>query len=29
MSYGNIYASTYWGYVEEDGWGGIYYDLTI
>lgn len=29
MSYGSIYDSTYWGYVEQNGWGGIYYDLTV
>lgn len=26
MSYGSIYTSTWWGYVEENGYGGIYYD---
>lgn len=29
MSYGSIYDSTWWGSPEEDGWGGIYYDLTV
>jgi hypothetical protein len=29
MSYGSIYSSTWWGYVEENGYGGIYYDLTV
>lgn len=29
MSYGSVYSSTWWGYVEENGWGGIYYNLTI
>lgn len=27
MSYGSIYESTWWGNPQEDGWGGIYYNL--
>ena len=27
MSYGSIYETTWWGSPQEDGWGGIYYDL--
>ena len=27
MSYGSIYETSWWGNPQEDGWGGIYYDL--
>ena len=23
--YGEIYNNTYWGYSQENGWGGMYY----
>lgn len=26
MSWGKIYETTDWGYVEENGWGAIYYN---
>ena len=29
MNYGSIYSSTWWGLPQENGWGGIYYDLTL
>jgi len=29
MSYGKIYETTWWGNPNENGWGGIYYDLAF
>tara|TARA_R100000654_G_scaffold55446_1_gene81790 strand:- start:2094 stop:2288 length:195 start_codon:yes stop_codon:yes gene_type:complete len=29
MSYGKIYETTYWGNPVQNGWGGIYYDLSV
>ena len=29
MSYGKIYETTWWSNPVEDGWGGIYYDLSV
>jgi hypothetical protein len=29
MSYGKIYETTWWGNPNENGWGGIYYDLSV
>ena len=28
MSFGAIYSSSYWGLPVQNGWGGIYYDLS-
>ena len=28
MSFGSIYSSTQWGLPVENGWGGIYFDLS-
>jgi len=29
MSYGKIYETTYWGNPVQNGWGGIYYDISV
>jgi len=29
MSYGKIYETTWWGNPVRNGWGGIYYDLSV
>jgi len=29
MGYGEIYKTTWWGLPVQDGWGGIYYDLSV
>jgi len=29
MSYGKIYETTNWGNPVQNGWGGIYYDLSV
>tara|TARA_R100000654_G_C2594241_1_gene113837 strand:- start:141 stop:335 length:195 start_codon:yes stop_codon:yes gene_type:complete len=29
MSYGKIYETTWWGNPNENGWGGIYYALSV
>lgn len=29
MSYGKIYETTWWGNPAENGWGGIYYSLSV
>jgi len=28
MAFGKIYDTTYWGSPVENGWGGIYFELT-
>ena len=29
MGYGEIYKTSWWGSPVKDGWGGIYFDLSV